>query len=54
MKLVEFLETVSNGNIIIKENVDKVKIPDKHKLTLVNILKEMDAKKRQELIKKQL
>ena len=34
MKLVEFLETVSNGNIIIKEKVEKVKIPDKHKLTL--------------------
>jgi len=51
MKLVEFLETVSNSNIIIKE---KVEIPDKHKLTLLNILKEMDAKKRQELTKKQL
>ena len=54
MKLVEFLETVSNSNIIIKEKVEKVKIPDKHKLTLLNILNEMNEKKRQELSKKQL
>ena len=51
MKLVKLVETIKNDKTIIKE---KVEIKDKHKLTLVNILNEMEAKKRQELIKKQL
>ena len=50
MKLVDFIEN-ENTETIVKE---KVEIPDKHKLTLVNILNEMNEKKRQELIKKEL
>ena len=51
MKLVELMETIKNDKTIIKE---KVEIKDKHKLTLVNILNEMDEVKRQNLIKKKL
>ena len=51
MKLVDFLKTINNDETIIKEKVEN---PDKHKLTLVNILNEMEAKKREKLIKKQI
>lgn len=52
MKLVDFLESENIDKTIIKE---KVEIPDdKHRLTLVNILLEMDEKKKQRLIKKKL
>jgi len=50
MKLVDFIEN-ENTETIVKE---KVEIPDKHILTLVNILNEMNEKKRQELIKKKV
>jgi len=49
MKLVELVETIKNDKTIIKE---KVEIKDKHKLTLVNILNEMEEAKREKLIKK--
>jgi len=50
MKLVDFIEN-ENTETIVKETVE---IPDKHKLTLVNILNEMNEKKRKELIKKKV
>jgi hypothetical protein len=51
MNLVKLMETVKNDKTIIQEEVE---IKDKHKLTLVNILNEMEAKKRKELIKKKV
>ena len=51
MKLVELMETIKNDKTIIKE---KVEVKDKNKLTLVNILNEMDEVKRQNLIKKKV
>jgi len=50
MKLVDFIEN-ENTETIVKEKVENL---DKHKLTLVNILNEMEAKKRKELIKKKV
>ena len=51
MKLVELVEAIKNDKTIIKE---KVEVKDKNKLTLVNILNEMDEVKRQNLIKKKV
>ena len=51
MKLVELVEAIKNDETIIKE---KVEVKDKNKLTLVNILNEMDEVKRQNLIKKKV
>ena len=51
MKLVELVEAIKNDETIIKE---KVEVKDKNKLTLVNILNEMEEAKREKLIKKKL